>query len=161
MPLRTLVVLLLLVSGLVGCDHATKRAAQEELRGEPPVTVVSGVLDLSYTENRDVGFSVLRWIPYEVKHPLIIGMNAAMICFFLFMWYRQRQAWWLVHVAFALVVAGALGNVTDRIARGYVVDFIHLHHWPVFNVADICITIGGPLLFLHLARARPPVEEPG
>lgn len=160
MHVRTLIVFLLLVSGLVGCDHATKQAAQEELRGEPPVTVVSGVLDLNYTENRDVGFSALRWIPYDVKHPLIIGANSLMICFFVVMWYRQRKAWWLVHCAFALVIAGALGNVTDRLARGYVVDFIHLHHWPVFNVADICITIGGPLLFFHLARARPPVEEP-
>jgi signal peptidase II len=44
------------------------------------------------------------------------------------------------------VLAGALGNLYDRIAYRYVVDFLYLHHWPVFNVADSCITVGACLL---------------
>jgi len=155
---RTFVILLFLVSGLVGCDHATKHVAQEELRGEPPVTLVSGVLDLNYTENTDVAFSTLRWIPREAKFPLIVAANVFMIGFLVVAWYRYRRSWWLVHGAFALVVAGALGNFTDRLARGFVVDFIHLHHWPIFNVADICLTVGGPLLFLHLLRSERKAE---
>ena len=55
-------------------------------------------------------------------------------------------------MAYALLLAGALGNLSDRLFRGYVVDFIHLHHWPIFNVADICIVVGALLFALH---ARP------
>jgi signal peptidase II len=45
-------------------------------------------------------------------------------------------------VGVALVVGGALGNLVDRVVRGYVVDFIHVHGWPVFNVADIAVAVG-------------------
>jgi len=53
----------------------------------------------------------------------------------------------------ALVLAGALGNLMDRLMRGYVVDFFYLHHWPVFNVADIWIALGVGLLGLSAMRA--------
>ena len=59
------------------------------------------------------------------------------------------------HVGFAFVLAGALGNVVDRAVRGYVVDFIHVRHWPVFNVADSAITLGVVMLLAQmLARER-------
>jgi len=57
-------------------------------------------------------------------------------------------------VAVLLVTAGALGNYADRIARGYVVDFVHLAHWPVFNVADTYVTVGVVLLALVTLRRR-------
>ncbi len=53
------------------------------------------------------------------------------------------------------MVAGAIGNVADRILCGYVVDFIHLSHWPVFNVADACVVVGLIALGLSRSRARP------
>ena len=60
--------------------------------------------------------------------------------------------------AILLVTAGAAGNVLDRIARGYVVDFVHVPHWPVFNVADAYVTVGAILLAwsaLHASAPRP------
>jgi len=62
-------------------------------------------------------------------------------------------------VALGLVVGGALGNLTDRVVRhhgGAVVDFIALHFWPTFNVADSCIVVGGILAALLLWRAGRP-----
>lgn len=55
-------------------------------------------------------------------------------------------------LALAVVLAGALGNFTDRAWHGYVVDFLHIVHWPVFNVADIYLTVGG-IAFLLLSGA--------
>jgi signal peptidase II len=55
---------------------------------------------------------------------------------------RVPQSAGLPLVALVLVTAGAVGNYLDRIVRGYVVDFVHLKHWPVFNVADVYITAG-------------------
>ena len=60
----------------------------------------------------------------------------------------------MARLALLLLAGGAFGNGLDRLFRGYVVDFIHLTHWPVFNVADIYITAGGILLFLAYRRAR-------
>jgi signal peptidase II len=68
-----------------------------------------------------------------------------------------------VRVAFGGIAGGAIGNIIDRFHYGYVVDFIDLHWWPVFNVADSCITVGVGLLILSsLARTRTaaPAESP-
>jgi len=62
-------------------------------------------------------------------------------------------------VPLLLITAGAGGNYLDRIARGYVVDLVHIHHWPVFNVADVYVTAGVAMLALTIFRAqRSPAE---
>ena len=138
-----------MVVGLVGCDHATKHLAQSELRGHPPATLIANVLELRYTENRDVGFSLLRRVPETVRKPLIFGIGTVGLTFLGFMWWsRRRRAVWQEHAAYALLLSGALGNLTDRLARGYVVDFVHLQHWPVFNAADVFLVAGVGLVWL-------------
>jgi signal peptidase II len=57
-----------------------------------------------------------------------------------------RDAW--SRLAFILIVAGALGNLWDRIIYGHVIDFINFRVWPIFNVADSCISIGGTILVI-------------
>ena len=59
-----------------------------------------------------------------------------------------------------LVLAGALGNLADRLARGYVVDFIHVHRWPVWNVADAWVVMGVGALMIAGIRAAPPATPP-
>lgn len=150
----------LMVVGLVGCDHATKHIAQSELRGRPPATLIANVLELRYTENRDVGFSLLRRVPEPVRKPIIFGFGAVGLSFLGLLWWRRRQAPWQEHAAYAVLLAGALGNLTDRLFRGYVVDFVYLHHWPVFNVADAYLVVGVGLVWLA-SRIRPaPVLSP-
>jgi signal peptidase II len=64
----------------------------------------------------------------------------------------------MLPLALALIVGGALGNVIDRVAHGYVIDFIHVHwgasYFPAFNIADSAITIGAALLILDAFRER-------
>lgn len=151
----------LLVIGLVGCDHATKHIAKTELRGHPPATLVANVLDLRYTENRDVGFSLLRRVPEPVRKSVIYVIGTIGLGLLGRLWWRRRSAPGPEHAAYAVIVAGALGNLTDRMLHGYVVDFVHLHHWPVFNVADVCLVAGVGLVFLA-SRAKPtPALSPG
>jgi signal peptidase II len=59
------------------------------------------------------------------------------------------------------MLAGAAGNLLDRIFRGYVIDFIHVRYWPVFNVADICITAGVILFLWKGLRWEAKGGEPG
>lgn len=146
--------LVLLSVLLVGCDHATKRAASVFLAELPPVTVVPGVFDLRYTENHNVAFSLLRGWSHPDKAIFLAILASVMVLFTIFLWWRRRSAPLVEQAGFALVVGGALGNVIDRIARGYVVDFFHIRHWPVFNVADIAVVVGAALLALSARPAR-------
>ena len=164
---RGVVVGVLLV--LVGCDHVTKHAAKSHLEGAPAREVIRGVVDLHYVENTDVAFNLLRWVPETVRKPLLTGtVGIAMLGLLAlavtaaFGRARPRSA---AGLALLLVTAGAVGNGLDRIVRGYVVDFVHVRHWPVFNVADVYVTAGAALLGLaawRSSRQRPsPVTDSG
>jgi len=134
---------------LVGCDHATKYAAKADLQGEPPHKLIAGFLDLRYVENTDVAFNLLRWIPESTRAPiLVIAGGIAALCLGLVVLSRSRFS--RTNLALLLVTAGAVGNYLDRILRGYVVDFMHVEHWPVFNVADIYVTLGVALLVISM-----------
>jgi signal peptidase II len=130
---------------LVGCDHATKYAAKADLQGHPPKQMITSVLDLRYVENTDVAFNLLRAVPENVRSPLLLGFGTIGVLAMLGMILR-RPGRTATRTALVLVLAGALGNLLDRLFRGYVVDFIHVPHWPVFNVADMCVTAGAILL---------------
>jgi signal peptidase II len=149
--------LLACVACLVGCDHATKLAAETALRDRAPVSVVPGVMDLAYTENHGVAFSALERLSIHPPAWLLFVVALVTTSALVALWVRRRRARWPVHAGFALVVAGALGNALDRVARGHVVDFIHVRFWPVFNVADVLVVAGGMLLLLvHARSSRPP-----
>src|SRR6478609_5082039 len=155
MYLRLAVLLVLCVS-LVGCDHATKQLALLQFRGAP-LSLWSGSLTLTYTENRDMAFGLLGallsadarlWILGSAKAVAVVGGA-------LFLWLRRREGTWLQMGAASLVVAGAAGNLIDRVMRGYVIDFLRVPYWPVFNVADMAICLGGALWVISGLRTSP------
>jgi signal peptidase II len=150
--------MLLALGGLVGCDHATKHWAEAQLRGAPRIDVVAGVLDLRYAANHDVAFSLLRQVPSEVRTPLVLVLPSLATAAVILLLVRRRRGAIGEVMALTLILAGAVGNLGDRFVRGYVVDFIHLEYWPVFNVADVWVTVGVALLLL--SRARPVEPEP-
>jgi signal peptidase II len=143
--LRRTVSLLAPLIALVGCDRATKSVAKAALEHRPPRALFGSILDLRYVENTDIAFNGLRWIPPAVRGPLLVAFGALAIGVLLALLLR-RTGGRATRASLILILAGALGNYADRLSRGYVVDFIHLPHWPVFNVADICVTVGVILL---------------
>ena len=149
----------LLVVLLGGCDQVTKHLASLELR-DASIPLISGVLDLTYTENRDVGFGLLRVIESDgARRTVILSAGLALLAFLVYMLARSRESTLAMRLGLAFVAAGAVGNLVDRIARGYVVDFIHLHHWPVFNVSDCCLVVGGALIVLDAMRRPRPADS--
>lgn len=147
---------------LVGCDHATKAAAKRALSSSGPssrsLTLVRHVLELRYVENRDTAFSLTRALDSPWKHGALVGVAAAATLALGWMaWRRRRRASLLEQWALVVIMAGAVGNGVDRLLRGYVVDFIHVEHWPVFNVADILVVVGAlALAWVSLRRTAPP-----
>jgi signal peptidase II len=109
------------------------------------------IFDITYVRNYGAAFSFLSdaggWQRY-----FFTGIAVVISCVLIYWmkqtkWQEQRQLW-----AFSLILGGAIGNVTDRVVYGYVVDFLHFYyeswHFPAFNVADMAISCGAFLLIL-------------
>jgi signal peptidase II len=143
----------LLVAGgvavvVVAVDQATKSWAVDRL-AHGPVHVV-WKLDFELTYNSGAAFSFARgWAP-------VLG-GVAVVAVLVMLGAVRRVTSTPIAIALGLVVGGALGNLTDRVIRshrGAVIDFIALHFWPTFNVADSCIVVGGILAAVLLWRAE-------
>jgi signal peptidase II len=133
-------------------DRITKAWADGSLRGRPPIRVIPGVLDLRFTTNSGGAFSIGQRAPW-----LFAGASIADAAAIAVTDHRHGNA--ATAIALGLVLGGSLGNLTDRIARGpglsgRVIDFVDLHVWPVFNLADGAIVIGALLLVVGSFRHK-------
>ena len=150
---------------LVGChsDIYTKKLATDALKHKGSKPVVAGFLDLRYSENEGISFSMFTNMEESIRKPVLVslqGFSTLMLIGVIF-YLRKRPAMSLF--PFALILAGAFGNLFDRIRYGYVVDFIHFHiqdgfSWPIFNLADIWISIGIGILILQILTNRDPFK---
>jgi signal peptidase II len=142
--------------GIYLMDQASKAWAVRRLRLEDR-TIISGILDFVYAENRGIAFGQLqeggsfgRWF--------FVALAAAAAIAVLFYFFRTPRNDDRMLGSCALLLAGILGNLTDRVRLGFVIDFIQLHagqyHWPTFNVADASISIGALLLAYDLIFAQ-------
>ena len=143
--------------GIYLVDQSSKAWAVRALRFGVDKQIIPGFLDFIYTENPGIAFGQLqeggafgRWFF------VILAIAAAIAVFYYFV--RTPRNDDQVLGACSLLLAGILGNLTDRARLGYVIDFIVLHagnyHWPTFNVADASITCGAILLAFDLIFGR-------
>ena len=156
--------LLLISAVVIFLDRATKTWVTLHIRVGGAIPVIPHFLRISHWTNEGAAFSLFAdsASPNAVRWALISFSLLAALAVLVFM-VRLANRLTLTTVALALVFAGALGNVHDRIAYGSVVDFIEVHiftyHWPDFNVADSAIVIGACLLLLDsLLPKKQPVE---
>lgn len=144
---------LLAAFGIYLADQASKAWAVKTLRFGEDRVVIRGFLQFAYTENPGIAFGQLqdggsfaRWFF------VVLAAVASVAVFYYFM--RTPRNDDRVLGACALLLAGILGNLTDRVRLGYVVDFIVMHageyHWPTFNIADASICVGAVFLILDL-----------
>ena len=138
---------------LLALDRATKIWAAASLKAVGTIPLIP-FFDLTYVENTGAAFGLGRGagkLLTVVSIALVIGLQ------------YLRRRWpkndlWLQGGAL-LVTTGAIGNLYDRFRFGYVVDFLHIHHWPVFNVADSCITIGALMLAWGMKDEKAPAAS--
>lgn len=147
--------LLLLVWVLVGCDHVTKYAAKSALEGEEAQPLIRNVLALRYAENRDIAFNLLSWVPAETLSPVLFVTGTLISLLLAAALFSPPSGSRWRTLALAALLSGAIGNTLDRALRGYVIDFVHVRYWPVFNIADVYLTLGMfVLLLLATTRAK-------
>jgi signal peptidase II len=153
---------------LYAVDQATKALAVEHLSLRSDVSLVGDVLVLHLTRNAGAAFSAGTGYT-EVFSVL------AILAVVVVLWLSRRLHDRVWAVAFGLLLAGICGNLTDRMVRepgplrGHVVDFLMLPHWPIFNVADMCINVAAALILVQAYRGirldgsravREPADEP-
>ena len=130
----------LIAAVLLVLDQFTKHLAVVHLKNQPAYVIIDGVLELQYLENRGSAFGMLQ---NQKVFILFVGIVfLAVLLFFLFKLPEQKK-FRIVHVLLAVIVAGGIGNMIDRFRLDYVVDFISfvLINYPIFNVADIYVTM--------------------
>ena len=137
-----------LICLILALDQATKFVASRALSLHETIPLIPGMLHLTLVYNKGAAFGVLKnRVPFFIAVSVIaVGIIAYQLI------KRGFRAGDIVSSSLALILAGALGNLIDRLIYGYVVDFIDFRVWPVFNVADSAITIGASLLVWHMLR---------
>ena len=151
---RRYALLLSIAAVVVVLDQVTKQLAVSGL-ADGPIDVVDHAVSLRLTYTSGGAFGVLQGLP-----GVFLAATIAIVAVIL-LWTRHidRTSW---VVALGLVVGGGLGNVADRLFRdlgGRVVDFVDLHVWPIFNLADASIVCGVVLVILVSGRRRQPDRE--
>lgn len=136
-----------IVGVLLFLDQFTKYLAITHLKDQPAIVLIKGVLELQYLENRGSAFSLLQGQKFII---LLIGFVVLAVLLFVILRLPQDKKFRIVHILLSALIAGALGNMIDRLRLDYVVDFISfvLIHFPVFNVADCFIVVCTISLFL-------------
>ncbi|MBE6964773.1 MAG: signal peptidase II [Ruminococcaceae bacterium] len=131
---------------LTALDQITKLWAVKSLRPFGEIPIIEGVFNLRYVENTGAAFSILQG-----KTILLTVIPIVACVFMVYILLTKKISSRLGSWGITLILSGALGNLIDRIFRGAVVDMFdfELINFPVFNVADICVTVGAVLFFIY------------
>jgi signal peptidase II len=141
---------------VLAADQLTKAWATSSLKPIGYIEVIPDFFRLSYATNRGVAFSLLADSQFDLRWVLAAISFAAAL--FVVSYFRRAPASVTrLNVSLALLLAGIVGNLIDRVRLGEVVDFIELHwrdlySWPTFNIADSAICVGAVLLALEMLR---------
>jgi signal peptidase II len=140
----------LALAGVAALDQFTKRIVATTFAPGESRIVIPHVLWFTYVQNHAGAFGM-----FGSNAALLIVLAVAVLAIFWLSFRDSAAQSRTVRIAFGAIAGGAIGNIADRLHYGYVVDFIDLRWWPVFNVADSCITIGVALLIVTtLSRQR-------
>jgi len=140
----------------IGCDQTTKEIAREQLAYQAPTSYLKGIFILTYYENSGAFLGLGEQLSPVIK--LFVLMLLPLFFLFSISFHvLQSKYSTLYFTGFCLLIAGGIGNLVDRFSDGFVVDFMHIRlldglKTGVFNFADVYITFGIFLIFMHLYR---------
>ncbi len=145
-----------IASALLVCaaDQIVKALVVAAIPASASISIIPGVFSLTHVQNTGVAFGL-----FAGASPLVTVLAALTLIFLLF-YNRGRQigtdaAW----PGIAAMAGGAAGNLIDRVRLGYVVDYLDVQVWPVFNLADVAIVLGATVLIIAFSRERRPASR--
>jgi signal peptidase II len=155
---RSPLLLLGVASACVAADQWTKHWATSRLAFREPIHLVDDLLTLTYIRNSGIAFGMFAGQNFPFY---IFSIVAAVAVVWMWSWAANLTA--ARQLSLALILGGAVGNLVDRMSAGEVTDFIllawHRHEFPVFNVADVCVTAGVILFALVWTHDGKPGTE--
>jgi signal peptidase II len=151
--------MLVLTVAIVGiADQVTKAWVQSGMRLHQSIAVINGFFSLTYIRNPGAAFGLFSESGGSIRTVFFVVVSIAAVGLLGTLYAKTPLDRPFLRLAFSLVTAGAIGNLIDRVRFGEVVDFLDFYirgyHWPAFNVADSCITVGVTLLVLHSLVGR-------
>lgn len=151
----------LVAAAVAALDRTTKHLIETRVAEWEAIPVIDGFFRIVHTRNTGVAFSLFAEQGAGGGAVVLTVITAALtLLMAALLWQACQTAreHWTLPAALALILAGAAGNLYDRVAWGSVTDFLDFHagayHWPAFNVADSAITCGAALLLVNLWQSR-------
>jgi signal peptidase II len=141
-----LVLYYLIVAFIAILDQVVKVIIINQVDLFQTISVIPGLFEITHIHNDGAAYNMFSQTPLLLIVLPALVMLAGLV--YLGLTYKKKDT--LLLFAIAMVIGGGLGNLIDRILKGYVVDYLNIQIIPIFNVADICICIGCGLLFIYL-----------
>jgi signal peptidase II len=141
---------LLICFYILSVDQWTKYVVQQRLPPYLRVEVIHGFFNLTHVRNTGGAFGIFGGERGGFGSLLFVVVSLIAIGILLFLFIKMKEEKEMTSFSFPLILAGAIGNLIDRLRYGEVIDFLDFHlfsyHWPAFNIADSAITVGVILL---------------
>lgn len=132
---------------LILLDQITKFICLQKLKPIGSLKIIENFFYLTYVENRGAAFGILQGARYIF---IFLTISVLIICFYYYKKIPKNKFEFLTKTSLTLIISGAIGNLIDRIFRGFVIDMFHFIFWgndfAVFNMADIFVVLGTVLL---------------
>lgn len=148
---------LLAVAVFVG-DQITKSAVEKSIPLHATIRIIPHFFNLTYTRNPGAAFGLFADSPSPWKTAVLIAVSVALLVAVAAVVWKSARIEWEAGVALALIVGGAVSNLSDRVRFEHVTDFLDFYfrqyHWFTFNLADSAIVVGAFLLVIHLLTSR-------
>jgi len=145
----------IIIAFVVVIDQLTKYLIHTNLELNSTIPLLDGIFHITYIQNSGAAFSM-----FQNKTGFLIAMQLTVITVVLvYLIKRQKKEHWCLLLSLSLIAAGGIGNLIDRAMNGYVVDFLDLRIWPIFNVADISVCVGCGLLVLYMFFVEPKLSK--
>lgn len=153
----------LIMAALIIIDQLSKGAIQTSMFLGQSFPVIEGFFSIAYVRNTGAAFGFMAGAAEPIRQVLFLALPVLFCGWIFYLLIKTLKGPFYLSLAYALILAGAAGNLIDRFTLGYVVDFLLFYwkeeenHFPAFNVADSCITIAAALLifdFFHQMKIK-------
>lgn len=141
----------IIIAIIIAVDQLSKFLIQSGMELNQTMPLINGVFHITYIHNYGAAFSI-----FQNKTGFLIAIQLVVITgVIVYLIKRRKIDHWALLLSLSLIAAGGFGNLIDRAAKGYVVDFLDLRVWPIFNVADISVCVGCGLMVLYVFLIEP------